>query len=125
MILSVSRRTDIPAFYSDWFLRRLQEGYCLVRNPMNPRQISRIALSPKVVDCIVFWTKNPAPLLQKLPEIRRMGYEFYFQFTLTPYGRDLEQNLPAKNVLLSTFRKLGQLIGPERVVWRYDPIVVK
>ena len=63
MILSVSRRTDIPAYYSDWFYNRIKEGYCLVRNPLNPRQVSRIDLSPDVVDCIVFWTKNPVPMM--------------------------------------------------------------
>lgn len=84
MILSVSRRTDIPAFYGEWFLNRLKAGFVYVKNPMNPRQVSRIDLSPEVVDCIVFWTKNPEPMLKYLDEFS--GYPFYFQFTLTGYG---------------------------------------
>ncbi len=122
MILSASRRTDIPAFWSDWFLRRLREGYVYVRNPMNPRQISRIPLSPDVVDCIVFWTKNPAPLVKRLDELE--GYPCYFQYSLTGYGKDVESGLPdKKTVLIPLFRELSQRLGPKRVVWRYDPIL--
>lgn len=122
MILSASRRTDIPNYYSDWFLNRIKEGYVYVRNPMNPRQVSRIALSPEVVDCIVFWTKNPEPMLAKLDALG--AYAYYFQFTLTGYGADIEQNVPDKrrNVIL-TFQKLSQKIGAQRVIWRYDPIL--
>ena len=94
MILSVSRRTDIPAFYAEWFFQRIREGFLYVRNPMNPRQVSRIGLSPEVVDCIIFWSKNPAPMLERLDELRE--YPFYFQFTLTGYGRDIEPGLPDK-----------------------------
>ena len=86
MIISASRRTDIPAYYPDWFYNRIREGYVCVRNPMNFHQVSRISLSPDVVDGIVFWTKNPLPLMPRLEELR--AYPFYFQFTLTPYGKD-------------------------------------
>lgn len=123
MILSVSRRTDIPAFYSDWFLNRLKEGYLYVRNPMNAHQISHIDLSPELVDCIVFWTKNPAGMLGRLEELE--GYPYYFQFTLTGYGRDLEANLPDKQkVLIPCFQQLSRRVGKERVIWRYDPIAL-
>ena len=81
MILSVSRRTDIPNYYSEWFYNRIKEGYLYVRNPMNAHQISKIILSPEVVDCIVFWTKNPEPMFSRLDELE--AYQFYFQFTLT------------------------------------------
>ena len=122
MILSVSRRTDIPAFYGGWFFKRLQAGFVYVKNPMNPRQISRIDLSPEVVDCIVFWTKNPEPMLKYLDELS--GYPFYFQFTLTGYGTDIEPGLGGqKEHLLSVFASLAQKIGRERVIWRYDPII--
>lgn len=84
MIISASRRTDIPAFYAPWFFNRLQEGYLLVPNPFNPRALSRISLGRDVVDCIVFWTKNPAPMLPRLGELS--GYNYYFQYTLNPYG---------------------------------------
>ncbi len=123
MILSVSRRTDIPNYYSDWFIARIKEGFLYVRNPMNAHQISRIDLSPEVVDCIVFWTKNPANMIEKLEDLKR--YMYYFQFTLTGYGRDVEPNLPNKREeLIPTFKRLSEKIGKERVIWRYDPILI-
>lgn len=122
MILSVSRRTDIPNYYFDWFCNRIQEGFLHVRNPMNERQVSYIDLSPEVVDCIVFWTKNPAAMLGQLPVLRH--YPYYVQFTLTGYGRDVEPGLPNKPVvLMETFRTLSRRIGESRVIWRYDPIL--
>lgn len=121
MILSVSRRTDIPNYYSDWFYERIREGFLCVRNPMNPHQVSRIALSPEVVDCIVFWTKNPAPMMARLGELT--DYMYYFQFTLTGYGKDIEPGVPhKKEKMIPVFRELADKIGPERVIWRYDPI---
>lgn len=122
MILSVSRRTDIPAFYSEWFFNRINEGYFLVRNPMNAYQISRVELSPNVVDCIVFWTKNPKPMLSKLDYLK--DYKYYFQFTLNSYDKSLEPNVPSKKYLINTFIELSERIGKERVIWRYDPIVL-
>lgn len=123
MIVSVSRRCDIPAFYSDWFWARMREGYALVRNPMNHHQVSRVDLTPDAVDGIVFWTKNPSPMLEKLSSLD--AYTYYFQFTLNAYARDIEPYVPAKsNVLLPVFMRLSDAIGPERVVWRYDPILL-
>lgn len=92
MIISASRRTDIPAFYAPWFFNRLRDGYLLVPNPFNPKAVSRVSLDPAVVDSIVFWTKNPAPMLPRLRELER--YKYYFQFTLNPYGADVENRLP-------------------------------
>ena len=123
MIVSASRRTDIPTFYSEWFYNRIKEGFLYVRNPMNAHQISRIDLSPDVVDCIVFWTKNPIPMLPRLDELE--AYKYYFQFTLTGYGKDMEANLPdKKQKLIPAFRQLSAKIGKKRVIWRYDPIVL-
>ncbi len=122
MILSVSRRTDIPAFYSPWFFNRLKEGFVLVPNPMNPRQISQVSLEPSLIDGIVFWTKNPEPIIKYLPKVKVIPY--YFQFTLTPYGKALEGLLPNKEKLIETFKTLSDLIGPHRVLWRYDPIII-
>ncbi|MCL2385926.1 MAG: DUF1848 domain-containing protein [Defluviitaleaceae bacterium] len=122
MIISASRRTDIPAYYADWFCNRIKAGYVLVRNPMNFRQVSRITLSAEEIDAIVFWTKNPQPLIERLGELSQ--YMYYFQFTLTPYGRDIEPNLPQKPQVLQTFKRLAEEIGPERVLWRYDPILL-
>ncbi|MFQ8600525.1 MAG: DUF1848 family protein [Oscillospiraceae bacterium] len=124
MILSASRRTDIPAHYADWFWNRIEAGSVLVRNPVNPRQISRISLDPALVDCIVFWSKDPAPLLATLPALAERGYPYLFQFTLTPYGPSLEKNLRPKREILHTFRCLSRMIGPERVHWRYDPVLL-
>lgn len=122
MILSVSRRTDIPNYYSDWFFNRIKERFVYVRNPMNPHQVSRIDISPEVVDGIVFWTKNPQPMLERLDELR--AYHYYFQFTLTGYGNDMERHVPhKKETMLPIFRELSQKIGKSRVIWRYDPIL--
>lgn len=122
MILSVSRRTDIPNYYSEWFVNRIKEGYLYVRNPMNAHQVSKIILSPEVVDCIVFWTKNPEPMLSRLDELD--VYKYYFQFTLTGFGNDIECNVPhKKKSMIPIFQKLSGKIGKERVIWRYDPII--
>ena len=89
---------------------------------MNPHQVSKIVLSPEVVDCIVFWTKNPQPMLNRLEELK--GYMYYFQFTLTGYGKDVEANIPhKKEIMIPVFQKLSEQIGKERVIWRYDPIL--
>ncbi|MCI9657622.1 MAG: DUF1848 domain-containing protein [Lachnospiraceae bacterium] len=121
MILSVSRRTDIPAFYSEWFYERVREGFVCVRNPMNANQVSRIPISPKVVDCIVFWTKNAAPMMDKLEQMEE--FDYYFQFTVNDYGRETEPYVPALSKRLETFMRLSEMIGRERVIWRYDPIL--
>ena len=123
MIISASRRTDIPAYYSRWFFRRLEEGFVCVRNPVIFHQVSRVSLSPEVVDGIVFWTKNPIPMLDSLHLLN--DYPFYFQFTLTAYGHDLEPGVPSKNnTIIPAFQELSRRIGPERVIWRYDPILL-
>lgn len=121
MIISASRRTDIPAYFSEWFINRIKEGYVLVRNPMNPNRISRINLNKNDVECIVFWTKNPQPLLNRIDELN--GYNFYFHFTLNPYGHLVEPNVPKKNQLIKTFIELSNKIGKEKVIWRYTPIL--
>jgi DNA repair photolyase len=122
MIISVSRRTDIPCHYSAWFFERLREGFAFSRNPMNTRQLRRVSLSPGDVDALVFWSKNPRPMLEKLSLLD--GYPFYVQFTLNAYGRDIEPGLPPKSALVETFKKLSGAIGPHRVIWRYDPILL-
>lgn len=123
MILSASRRTDIPSYYSEWFFNRIKEGYVLVRNPMNYHQVSRINISPDVTDGIVFWTKNPSRMLERLDELN--DYPYYFQFTLTPYGDDVEPGLPSKrSVIIPSFLELARRVGPKRVIWRYDPILI-
>lgn len=121
MILSASRRTDIPCFYSQWFTDRLREGRILVRNPFRHSQVTAYPLSPENVDCIVFWTKNPIPMLGRLHALE--PYPYYFQFTLTGYGRDIEPGLPDKREsLIPAFCALSRQLGPQRVIWRYDPV---
>lgn len=121
MIISVSRRTDIPAFYAYWFYNRLRAGYVLVRNPMNLHSVSKVRLTADVVDAFVFWTKNPLPMARRLDELA--VYPYYFQFTLTGYGADIEPGVPDKrHVLVPAFKDLAARLGKKRVIWRYDPI---
>ncbi|MCC5465517.1 DUF1848 domain-containing protein [Pelosinus baikalensis] len=124
MIISASRRTDIPAFYSDWIVNRLKEGFVYTTNPMNPKQVSKVPLTADVVDCIVFWTKNAQPMLNKLDVINGMGYSYYFQFTITPYDHRIEQNLADKTKIMEGFKALSEKIGRQRVIWRYDPVII-
>lgn len=124
MIISASRRTDIPALYSAWFMNRVRAGWCLVPNPLNAKQLSHVPLDPQEVDAIVFWSKNPVPMLPHLDELDRMGFRYYFQFSLNDYPRELEPNIPSLDERLRTFLDLSQRIDPLRVVWRYDPIII-
>jgi hypothetical protein len=123
MLISASRRTDIPAFYADWLVNRLNAGYCLTKNPYNPTQIRRVSLLPQDIDGIVLWTKNAAPLLPKLSALEQISY--YFQYSITPYHADMESGLADKReVVIPAFVELAKQIGSERVIWRYDPIVI-
>ncbi len=124
MIISASRRTDIPAFYSAWLINRIRAGFCLVPNPFNSKQISRISLAPEDVDAFVFWSKNPKPMLGVLSELTDRGFIYYFQFTLNNYPHVLEPSVPVLETRLNTFHELAHLLGPARVVWRYDPIII-
>ncbi len=121
MIVSASRRTDIPAYYGEWFMNRLKEQYVLVRNPFNPSHISRINLTENKIDCIVFWTKNPVPFIRRLQNIQ---LPYYFLFTITGYDKNLERSIPDKELLIDAFIDLSSLCGMERVIWRYDPVVL-
>ena len=123
MIISASRRTDIPAFYAQWMINRIKVGYCTVPNPFNRRQVSRISLRPEDVDVIVFWTRNPAPLLPHLAEIQQHIPNFYFQFTILGYPRKIDPNSPSVTAAVAAFKELSDRIGPGRVIWRYDPLV--
>ena len=123
MIISASRRTDIPAFYADWMVRRLREGYCTVANPYSRNQVTWISLKPEDVDAIVFWTRNPRPLMPYLDELDSRGYQYYFQYTILGYPRELDPKSPPAATAIETFRELAEGLGPNRVIWRYDPIV--
>jgi DNA repair photolyase len=123
-IISASRRTDIPAFFADWFMHRIREGHFSRINPFNPRQIKRVSLAPEDVDAIVFWSKNPRPLMAHLDELDGRGHRYYIQFTLNPYDRTFEPHLPPLAERLTTFRALAERIGARKVVWRYDPVIL-
>jgi hypothetical protein len=123
MIVSASRRTDIPSCFSEWLINRIKQRFVLVRNPMHHHQVSKIDLSPDLVDCIVFWTKNPKPMMLYLSELK--DYMYYFQFTLNAYATDIEPSVPSKkDEVIPAFQRLSDTIGPERVIWRYDPILI-
>lgn len=124
MIISASRRTDIPAFYHRWFMNRIGDGFLLTRNPFNAHQVSRVSLKPQDVDVIVFWTRNPSKLMQELPVLDLLGHRYYFQYTITGYPRTIEGAVPKPNTAIETFSQLSDLIGKEKVVWRYDPILL-
>ena len=122
MIINTGQRTDIPAFYTDWFVNRLKAGFVLVRNPYNPRSVTRYRLSPEVVDLIGFCTKNPAPMLPHLDLLRPYGQ--YWYVTITPYGKEIEPGVPDKREVLDRFRRLSDIVGPDRMGWRYDPVFI-
>lgn len=123
MIISASRRTDIPAFFSQWFYHRIREGFVHARNPMNPRSVARIRLDRPVVDGFVFWTKNPGPMLAGLDVLN--PYPYYFHVTINAYGPDIERCAPRREKeIVPAFQRLSDRIGPGRVIWRYDPILL-
>ena len=122
MIIQTGMRTDIPAFYSKWLINRIRQGFVLVRNPYNPMQVTRYRLSPDVVDLIVFCTKNPEPMLTYMEILKPYGQ--YWFVTITPYGRDIEPNVPEKEKVMDDFKRLSNLVGVDSVAWRYDPIFV-
>ncbi len=122
MILNTGSRTDIPAFFSTWFYNRIREGFVLARNPYNPVQVTRYRLTPELVDCLVFCTKNPAPMLDQLHLLD--AFHQYWQVTITPYGRDVEHNVPPVEVVIEAFWRLSRAKGLACVGWRYDPIFI-
>jgi len=122
MIIQTGMRTDIPAFYSDWFANRLREGFVLVRNPYNYQSVTRYDLNPDVVDLIGFCSKNPAPMLRYMDLIEPYGQ--YWFVTITPYGKDIEPNVPNKSLVIDTFCRLSEIVGVNSMGWRYDPILI-
>ena len=122
MILNTGCRTDIPAYYSNWFYNRVKEGYVLTRNPYRPEQVLKYRLDPSVVDVLCFCTKNPQPMLLRLSELSRFR-QFWF-VTLTPYGKEIEPNVPNKKAVLESIRQLSTVVGAKAAGWRYDPVFI-
>lgn len=123
MVISASRKTDVPAFYGEWLLNRLDEGFCVMRNSFS-RQPKRVSLARGDVDAFVFWTKNPKPFLPTLKEIARRGFPFYLHVTVTGYGAPMERSVASWESVVDCCRRLVSEYGPRRVAWRYDPIVI-
>jgi DNA repair photolyase len=123
MIISASRRTDTPAFHATWFMDCIRREKVTVRNPFNPTQEKMVSLQPEDVDAIVFWTRNADPLIKHLPELDDRGYRYVFLYTITGYGSPLEKHSPAIDKATETFKTLSQMVGPQRVIWRFDPII--
>lgn len=122
IIISASRSTDIPAFYAKWFINRLKAGYCVWYNPFNQQPMH---VSFKNAKAVVFWTKNPKPILPYLHELDERGIHYYFQFTLNDYDEEqFEPNVPSVEKRIETFKELSNQIGKERVIWRFDPLVM-
>lgn len=122
MILNTGSRTDIPAYYSDWFYNRIREGYVLVRNPYYPTQITKYLLDPEVVDGMVFCTKNPRPMLDRISLLS--AFSMFWFVTITPYGKEIEPDVPPKEQVIRSVQRLSEQIGKERLSWRYDPIFI-
>lgn len=122
MILNTGNRTDIPAYYSEWFLNRIKAGHVLVRNPYCPWQVTRYRLTPELVDCICFCTKNPRPMLKRLGELDAF-HQLWF-VTITPYGKEIEPHVPEKSRVMESFKTLSKALGRKNVIWRYDPIFI-
>ena len=122
MIINTGSRTDIPAYYSEWFYNRINEGYVLARNPYYPQQVTKYLLTPEVVDCICFCTKNPEPMLDRLEEIKRFNQLWFV--TITSYGKEIEPDVPEKERVIESLMRLSDIVGINAVGWRYDPIFI-
>ncbi|WP_209629670.1 DUF1848 domain-containing protein [Methanofollis sp. W23] len=123
VIISASRATDLPAFYSEWLMNRIRAGYAIWTNPFNRNFSQKVSFAQ--TRAFVFWTKNPAPLMPHLDEIDEMGYHYYFQYTLNDYEEEgLEPGLPPLDERIQTFRTLAERVGKARVIWRFDPLLL-
>ena len=123
MLINISGRTDIVNHYSEWMFKRFEEGYVLSRNSLFTNSVRRYELTPDKVDCIIFGSKNFAPVLERIHEITEK-FHTYFYYTITAYGKDVEPGVPDIETSIETFLKLSQIVGGNRVAWRYDPILL-
>lgn len=122
MIIDTGNRTDIPAFYSKWFMNRIREGFVMVRNPYDPDQVTRYRLDPEVVDVLQFCTKNPGPMVEHLDELK--DFRMFWYVTITPYGKSIEPNVPDKRQVIESFKRVSEHVGKHAMSWRYDPIFI-
>ena len=122
MIIDTGNRTDIPAFYSEWFMNRIREGFVMVRNPYSAEQVTRYKLDPEVVDALIFTSKNPEPMVKHLSELDR--FRMFWYVTITPYGKSIEPGVPDKHKVIEAFQKISEHVGKHAMSWRYDPIFI-
>ena len=122
MIINTGQRTDIPAFYAEWFANRIRARFVMVRNPFNPKLVTKYRLTPDVVDLIGFCTKNPEPMLQSMDLLKEF-HQFWY-VTITPYGKEIEPHVPNKGKVLDSFRRLSEIVGARCTGWRYDPVFI-
>ena len=118
MILNAGQRTDIPGFFSRWFINRVKEKFVFVRSPYAPQQLLRYRIDPETVDILSFCTKNPAPMLPRLEHIRR--FPQIWQVTVTPYGKEIEPGVPEKSDVIKAFQALSMRVGANACIWRYS-----
>ena len=123
MIINTGSRTDTVQYYSDWLLKRFEEGFVYSRNPMFQNKVTKYELDPKVLDCVVFCSKNYEPILNRLTEITDR-FNTYFHYTITAYGKDIEPNVPSIDESIETLIKLSEIVDKQRIAWRYDPILL-
>lgn len=123
MVISASRKTDIPAFYGDWLSCRLDEGFCVMRNSFT-RKPKIISLLREDIDALVFWTKNPKPFLGNLRGIAHRGFPFYMHVTVTGYGPPIEKSVAPWRSVVDCSRRIAEEHGPRRIAWRYDPVLI-
>jgi hypothetical protein len=124
MIVSASRRTDLPAYYPDWLMGRIAAGYCLVRNPYNAKSLRRVSLEPEDLDLLVLWTRDPRPIMPRLRELDERGLRYYFQVTITGYPPAMEALAPPLGDSICALCELADRVGPGRALWRYDPVIL-
>ncbi|MFP4522403.1 MAG: DUF1848 domain-containing protein [Fibrobacterota bacterium] len=123
MIISASRRTDIPCYHTSWFLNRLRAGYCLVKNPFNGK-FSRVSLLPDDVDALFFWTRDASSILPHIKYLKDLGLNPFFLYTITGYPGYLEPGSPSVHSSIRIVKSISEILGPERIAWRYDPVIL-
>lgn len=123
MIVNVGGRTDIANYYSEWLRNRIKEGFAYSRNPLFPNNVSKVSLKPEDVDCLMFCSKNYQPILPYMKEISET-YRVICHYTITAYGTDVEPNVPDIETSIQILMELSKIVGKEKVLWRYDPILL-
>lgn len=123
MIINTGGRTDTVQFYTEWLLKRFEEGYVMSRNPLFPNKVARYELTPDKIDCVVFCSKDYRPILNDITKITER-FNTYFHYTITAYGKDVEPRVPSIEQSIETLKELSSIVGKQRIAWRYDPILL-